>query len=431
MTEPNRRAFLAACGLTAMAGCTAPSTTTEAAGTTGSEDLTSTQTPADETATPTVTATQKSIELGDDPAWPTFGGDAANTGRRGDGSGPAGPVEPAWKTDVGGIYTMPGPVLADGITFVGSGERAYAMDAFTGEPLWDAAMGSLTHYFSPSIAGEHVLFGAQSNIASGGDPGRLSSYRFDGREQWRRELAITSSPTTVDGGVVLGESAESGAQLRALASGDGSDRWTAPLDATTLRGAPAVVDDVVYATATLRGGDAGVVVARDAADGSAIWSQSVDAGLTAAPAVQDGTVYVQADDGRLLTLDAESGEPGWSVSLGESGATAPALTASRVVGLVENTLVGIDLATGERVWETDIGYALINGVSIAGGRAYVGGSRLSAVDVASGNLAWEQPIPGQGGAYGAPVVVGNTAFVGVCIKEEAGDPYDDFLYAYV
>lgn len=430
MTERTRRAFLAACGFTAIAGCTAPSTTTETGGAAGTGEATSTHTAAGETESPTATATQKSIELGEDPVWPTFGGDAANTGRRGDGSGPAGPVEPAWKTDVGGIYTMPGPVLADGTAFVGSGERAYAMDAFTGAPLWDAAMGSLTHHFSPSIAGDHVLFGAQSNIASGGDPGRLSSFSFDGSEQWRRELAITSSPTAVGETVYLGESAESGAQLRALASGDGGDRWTAPLDANTLRGAPAVVDGIVYATASLSGGDAGIVVARDTADGSAIWSRSVDAGVTAAPAVQDGTVYVQADDGRLLTLDAGSGDPGWSVSLGDSGASAPALTENRLVGLVENTLVGIDLASGERMWETDIGYALINGVSIAGGRAYVGGSRLSAVDVASGDLAWEQPIPGQGGAYGAPVVVGNTAFVGVCIKEEAGDPYDDFMYAY-
>ncbi|MEF8857471.1 MAG: PQQ-binding-like beta-propeller repeat protein [Halolamina sp.] len=430
MTKSNRRAFLAACGLTTIAGCAAPSTTTETGATTAAAEATSTHTAADETESQTATATQKSIELGDDPVWPMFGGDAANTGRRGDGSGPAGPVEPAWKTDVGGIYTMPGPVLADGRTFVGSGERAYAMDAVTGDPLWDAAMGSLTHYFSPAIADDRVLFGAQSNIASGGDPGRLSSFSFDGREQWRRELAISSSPTAVEETVYVGESAESGAQLRALATDEGGDRWTAALDANTLRGAPAVADGIVYAAASLRGGDAGVVVARDTADGSAVWSHSVGAGVTAAPAIQNGTVYIQANDGRLLTLDAESGDPGWSVRLGESGASAPALTENKLVGLVENTLVGVDLEAGERVWETDIGYALINGVTITRGRAYVGGSRLSAVDVASGDLVWEKPIPGQGGAFGAPVIVGNTAFVGVCIKEEAGDPYDDFFYAY-
>lgn len=424
MKKPSRRSFLAACGLTALAGCTAPSTTTETGG------QTNTPTATENTESPTATATQRSIELGDDPVWPTFGGDAANTGQRGDGSGPGGPIEPAWKTDVGGIYTMPGPVVAEGITFVGSGESAYAMDAFTGEPLWDAAMGSLTHYFSPSTTGESVVFGAQSNIASGGDPGRLSSFSFDGEEQWRRDLAITGTPSAVNGSIYLGESTESGAQIRALAASDGSDEWTASLDANKLRGAPAIVDDMIYATATLGGGEKGIIVARDVSDGSAVWSQPINAGLTAAPVVQDGTVYVQADDGRLLTFDAAAGEADWTARLGESGATAPALTDNHLVGLVENALVGIDLETGESAWETDIGFTLINGVSIAGDRAYVGGSRLSAVDVASGELAWDQPVPGQGGGFGAPVVVGNTMFVGVCIKEEAGDPYDDFLYAY-
>jgi len=427
MKQPSRRSFLAACGLTALAGCTAPATTTERERTATASGTAARDTA---TATDTATASEQSVDLGEDRVWPTFGGGAANTGRRGDSAGPVGPVDPVWKTDVDGIYTMPGPVVADGLTFVGSGESAYAMGAFSGEPRWEAEMGSLTHYFSPSIAGESVLFGAQSNIASGGDAGRLSSFSFDGAERWRRELAITSSPSAVEGTVYLGESTQAGAQLRALRAGDGTDRWTAPLDAAQLRGAPAIVDGVVYATATAAGGDGGLVVARDIADGSAVWSHAVDAGLTAAPAVRDGTLYVQADDGRLLTLDAASGEPGWSVRLGENGATPPALTADRLVGLVENTLVGVDLRSGERTWETEIGYTLINGVSIAGDRAYVGGSRLTAVDVGSGEVAWDQPVPGAGGGFGAPVVVGNTAFVGVCIKEEPGDPYDDFLYAF-
>jgi len=324
---------------------------------------------------------------------------------------------------------MPGPVLADGIAFVGSGDRAYAVDALTGKRLWNAEMGSLTHYFSPTIADGQVFFGAQSNIASGGDAGRLSSFGLDGAEEWRRTLAVTSTPSVVDGTVFVGESRESGAQLRALAAVDGTDKWTAPLEASSVRGAPAIVDDVVFATATA-GSESGVVAARAVDDGSELWTRTVDAGIQAAPVVQDGTVYVQANDGRLLALDAATGTEAWSTRLGQRGATPPALTSDWLVGLVENTLVGIDLSTGERAWAADIGYTLINGVSVAGDRAYVGGSRLTAVDIKSGESAWVQDVPGQGGGFGAPIVVGNTAFVGVCIKEEANEPYDDFIYAY-
>jgi len=425
MKESSRRGFLAACGLATVAGCSAPATTGEQPG--GAETATASSTAKDDTATATP---REEVDLGDDPVWPTFGGNAANTGHRGDAPGPSEPTTPAWRTDVAGIYTMPGPVVADDITFVGSGERAYAVDALTGEPLWDEDMGSLTHYFSPSVADGHVLFGAQSNIASGGDAGRLSSFTFDGTERWRRSLAVSSTPSVVGDTVFVGESTEERAQLRALAVDDGSDRWTAPLSATSLRGAPAVVDDVVFATAT--GSDeTGVVAARDTADGSEVWTRSVGAGLQAAPVVQDGTVYVQANDGRMLALDAATGEQAWSARLGEDGATAPALTDDRLIGLVENTLVAIELESGERAWETDIGYTLINGVSVAGERVYVGGSRLTAVDVRSGESAWVADVPGQGGGFGAPIVVGNTMFVGVCIKKEANDPYDDFLYAYL
>ena len=424
MKESSRRGFLAACGLTTLAGCTAPITTGERSGGGATEPA---ATATDDTATATP---KKTIDLGDDPVWPTFGGNAANTGHRGDAAGPAEPTTPAWRTDVAGIYTMPGPVVADDVVFVGSGETAYAVDALTGKPLWDEDMGSLTHYFSPAIGGGQVLFGAQSNIASGGDAGRLSSFAFDGTERWQRSLAVTSTPSVVGDTVFVGESTEERAQLRALSAADGSDRWTAPFSASSVRGAPAVVDGVVFATAT-KSSEAGVVAARAVEDGSELWTRPLDTGLQAAPVVQDGTVYVQGNDGRLFALDATTGEEMWTVRMGENGATAPALTENRLIGLVENTLVAVDLESGERAWEAAIGYTLINGVSVAGERVYVGGSRLTAVDVDSGESVWEQQVPGQGGGFGAPIVIGNTMFVGVCIKEEANDPYDDFLYAYL
>lgn len=420
MEKPNRRAFLAACGLAATAGCTAPTTTDERP-----TEATGGDTQATVTDEPT-----RQVELDENALWPTFGGNAANTGRRGESPGPSGPVTPAWRVSVDGIYTMPGPVLSDGLTFVGSGEKAYAVDALTGEPQWNVDMGSLTHYFSPSMAGDNVLFGAQSNIAVGGDAGRLSSFALDGTEDWRRDLAITSSPSVVDGAVYVGESTAETAQLRALDAADGSDRWTEPLPGSSLRGAPAVADGTVFATTT-EGSEAGVVTARAIEDGGEIWSRSVEAGLQAAPVVDAGTVYVQANDGRLFALEASTGETVWTTRLGDRGATPPALTDDWLVGLVENTLVATDRASGERAWEVDIGYTLINGVSVAGERAYVGGSQLTAVDIASGEVAWEQDVPGQGGGFGAPIAVGNAVFVGVCIKEEATSPYDDFIYAYI
>lgn len=414
-----RRAFVAACGLAATAGCTAPAIQ-----------------PSGDARRPTTesTATRETdarfIDVPAGAEWPTFGGDAGNTGRREAGSGPVEPPTAAWRYDVNGIFTMPGPALVDGTVYVGSGETAYATDATTGTLRWSTNLGAYTHYFSPSVTAEGVLFGAQSNI-NGGELGTLTSFATDGTERWARDLAVTASPKSAGGTVYVGTSPEEGAVVRSLSDVDGSDGWTRPLDATAIRGAVALVDDVVYAAATDVPAESGVVVALDAADGSEVWTRRFDAGLRAAPAVRDDTLYAQADDGRLFALDAGSGETTWATRLGSNAATSPALGENYLVGMVENQLVGLERTTGEVAWRTDVGFTLINGVSIAAGRAYVGGSRLTAVDVGTGDVAWEQQVPGTGGGFGAPIVLGNALFVGVCIKEEANDPYDDFLYAYI
>jgi outer membrane protein assembly factor BamB len=423
----SRRAFLGAAGagFAAFAGCTAPtSPDDERSGT----RATATESDADTQST--TTAGSKSVSLPKGESWPTFGGDAANTGRRGTGPGPSAPAASAWRTDVDGIYTMPGPVVADGAVYVGSGESAYGADAATGDTRWSVDLGGLTHYFSPSVTSDGVLFAAQSNI-TGGKPGTLTSLSPAGERRWEREFAITSSPSELDGTVYVGTSQTDGAQVHALSDADGSDQWTASLDATRIRGAPAIAEGVLYVSATDVSSDTGLVAALDAADGSELWTRTFDVGTQAAPAVRDGVLYIQANDGRLFALDTGAGETNWTARLGTQAKTTPALGEAHLVGMVENQLVGVSLTKGKVSWKTDIGYTLINGVSVAGDRAYVGGSRLTAVDVETGEMAWDKPVPGAAGGFGAPVVVGNTLFVGVCIKHEANDPYDDYLYAYV
>lgn len=424
--HPSRRGFLAACGLAATAGCAAPGVTGD--GTNGGGDgADSTDTSDDASATETE---PRSIDLPGDASWPTFAGDAANSGRRDTGPGPAGPARTAWRTDVDGIYTMPGPVVGDGQIYVGSGETAYAADVQTGDPLWTVDMGALTHFFSPTITESGVLFGAQSTI-TGGKPGTLAAFDTEGKERWQQDLPLTTSPSELDGDVFVGVTTSDGAAVRSFTDADGSERWSVDLGIASIRGAPAIVDDTVYATARDSGDGTGVLAALSVEDGEKRWSKQFDTELQAAPAVRDGVVYAQGSDGRLFALDAASGESVWTAALGSKAKTTPALGDERLVAMVENQLVGVSVADGAEEWRTDIGFTLINGVSRSEDRVYVGGSRLSSLDVATGEVVWELPVPGTGGGFGAPVVLGNTVFVGVCIKEEATSPYDDYLYAYI
>ncbi|MFB6194027.1 MAG: PQQ-binding-like beta-propeller repeat protein [Halobaculum sp.] len=433
MTErtPGRRTVLAGLGAV-VAGCGGQATETArdepTDGTT--DDTTDAGTGAAGTTAGSgeTTANPADISLPEGAAWPSFGGTSGNRGSMDTGRGPSAPAGVAWRTDVDGTYTMPGPAVADGMAFVGSGTKAYAFDARTGETAWTAELEVLTHHFSPTVADGAVVFAAQpSGTIQPGSQGRLARFAFDGREAWRRTLPVTTDPTLADGRIVVGESATDGGAVRAVDPADGTDLWRTTLDASGVRGAPAVVDGLAVVTAVRD--ETGLLAGLDPASGSVRFTVSLPTGARAAPVVADGTVFVQRNDGVLAAFGLD-GSRKWRVNAGKRAGSAPVVVGDRVVAFVENTLVGID-RSGETAWTADIGTTLINGVTVAGDTAYVGGSRLSAVSVADGSVVWDVPIPGEAGAFGAPVVVGNTAFVGVCIKREAGDLYDDYMYAFV
>ena len=413
---PDRRAVLAGLGA-AIAGCGARTRTDDDAAS------------ATDSATPTERAGPDDISLPEGVSWPTFGGTAGNRGAMDTGDGPSAPAGVAWRTDVDGTYTMPGPVVGDGVAFVGSGTKAYAFDAHDGELRWDAELDVLTHHFSPTILDDGVAFAAQpSGTIQPGSAGRIARFALDGTETWRRTLPVTTDPTAAAGRLVVGESAVESGAVRVLDSTDGTDLWRTPLDAAGVRGAPAIADELVIVTAERD--DAGLLAGLDLATGEVAFETSLPTGARAAPVVADDTVFVQRNDGTLVAFGTD-GSRRWDVDAGDRAGSAPVVAGDRVIAFVENSLVGIDRATAETAWTTEIGTALINGVSVAGDTAYVGGDRLTAVSVDDGSPQWDVPIPGEAGAFGAPVVVGNTAFVGVCIKREAGDLYDDYMYAFV
>ncbi len=415
-----RRAAVAGLGV-ALAGCVGSESETETT-TSGGSTATTEQT----TASTTATAAPADITLSE-ADWPAFGGTSGNRGARDTGPGPSPPPAAAWRVDVDGTYTMPGPSVVDEMAFVGSGTKAYAFDALEGETVWTAELDVLTHHFSPTVVGDTVLFGAQpSGTIQPGSQGRLAAFEFDGTERWRRELPVTTDPTIAGDGVIIGESATDGGVVRRIGL-DGTDAWRTPLDAVGVRGAPAVADGLAVVTAATD--DAGLLVGVDPASGDRRFVVELAAGSRAAPVIADDRILVQRNDGVLVAFDRD-GSRRWQVDAGDRAASAPVSTDDLIVALVENQLIGIERG-GSIAWQTDIGTTLINGVTVSRDTAYVGGSKLSAVAVADGSLQWDVPIPGQSGAFGAPVVIGNTAFVGVCIKDEPGDLYDDYMYAFV
>ena len=156
--------------------------------------------------------------------------------------------------------------------------------------------------------------------------------------------------------------------------------WRAELpDAGALSTVPLVVGDVVY----LQGGS-GAVVALDRESGSVVW-QTVPGGFNIGPfgvAVGDGRVYALAGSIGVQGLDIATGEYLWDTRL------------------TPNDTTGIDIQP-----VVADGLVIASTVPISVGGIYVGGDRgvVSALDAETGEVVWEFDTV-QGDLWGNPEV---------------------------
>lgn len=451
MTEPSptsRRAFLAAIGATALAGClsgTAPEGRTTTSQTTESEPTTTEPTPNQETAAPDESGA----------SWPQFGADARNTGYAPSATGPKSDATLAWRFDAetptmntspvvadGTVYAPgsgdPGylhaldaetgeqlwrfepagyassaPAVADGVLYVGTwGKRFYAIDAETGDEVWSVEVG---HRFGSSSSVVHdgtVYVGTTGDgpmVVSGPEDEEefeacalLALDAETGDERWRyddfgEKDNIDSSPAVADGRVYFGGEHA----VRALDADSGAVAWTREIS-THPQSSPTVGDGVVYYGAPLDGQNEDEPPARvwalDAETGETVWTAGIeDISLRTSPAVADGTVYAAASSQRVCAGVGGDGE-------------------SNCSGETRGQLYAIDAASGERRWTAEIRTDTRSSPAVADGVVYVGCSNgLSAVTT-DGEQAWRVDFEGkrEDGPYvkSSPAVADGRVFVG-------------------
>jgi outer membrane protein assembly factor BamB len=444
---PSRRRVLSLLGAAALAGCSAPATsgtTDDVAGTspTDGTDRTKTTTTAPPTTTDTTAAPndQPPAPPGSGGDWTMSGLDLANTGYNPDAAGPGGAVRRVWQTDVEGIYTMAQPTVADGTVFVASGTEAYAMAARTGDLSWTTQVDHLGHFY-PVAVGENAAFVGTRTLAGsneGGGEGTLYALdRDDGSTRWRVDAPITSPVKPAGDTVFYASSTGPEATVHAAAADSGEDRWTASVSGETgytlVTGAPALTDDTVFVTATVDGGagnaEDGVLVAFDRADGTERWRAPLHGAVTAAPVLSGETIFVGTQEGAMTARRRDDGGERWTTETDSRLYTTPVTDGDAVYALLQGEVVSLGADDGGQRWRTDVGSTLINGLALTDDRVYVGGKAVRSLDVADGSVTWEFPIPKVGGGYGAPIVLGETVFVGACIKDSMNSRYDDYMFA--
>jgi len=249
-----------------------------------------------------------------DHEWPMFRYDPARTGAIDGVSGPRSVPGEQWSTEMGPVWGS--PVVADGTLFVGSYDsKLHALDAITGERLWEYEIGATTDA-TPAVYDGTVYIGAFDRTIHAVDA-------ETGDGIWRLETGgyIRSSPTVVDDTLYIGGNCrilecasqhelpeQEHGDVFALDPDTGAVQWHYEPEKDVIS-SPAVVGDTLYV-----GSRNGVVHALDAADGEPEWTYETARLLVSTPAVSNGSVFIGDWGGNVYGIDATTGEERWVVS---------------------------------------------------------------------------------------------------------------------
>lgn len=206
--------------------------------------------------------------------------------------------------------------------------------------------------------------------------------------------------------------------------------WTATLD-STVASEVTQVDGRAFVcgyTSSLR--------ALQPATGQPLWTRTLrGVGRCSAPALADGTLYVANSNERsqnwLSAFDQATGQPLWDAALTPSQwnfGPYPliAVDAQRVyAAMAFDHVAAVNRGDGSIAWQTvtDTRWSDMTDLSVGAGHVFVSGSysagsesvsMLTALDAATGNLAWSIRIGGnssQFNVYNAPMIVGDKVYV--------------------
>lgn len=161
----------------------------------------------------------------------------------------------------------------------------------------------------------------------------------------------------------------------------------------------------------LVGTNDGEVVVLSASDGSELWRRQLSSEVLAPPQVNSDIVLVQTMDDNLHALSPGSGEPLWVYDnsvpvLTLRGTSRPVLLEDLVIaGFANGKLLALDAKTGQQLWEYRVGIPTgdselermvdVDGDLAVADRTVFAASyqgRVAAVDVNSGVIRWDREV---------------------------------------
>ena len=293
-----------------------------------------------------------------------------------------------WTRDLG-LPTRSPPTVADGVIYIGGNFKVLALDAKTGDSIWELNTTGPIHN-SIAVAGAHLYLGLL-------DHRLLALDRRTGEVQWefRAQGPVATSPVVSDGIVYFGAS-----------------------------------DQFIYAL--------------DASDGDVVWKKEIAGNVRSSVAINDGQLFAADSEGNLHILNARTGQDRLRFRTSAPSSSAPVVANGLVYFPTGGTLYAVDSGAREipgqyqfkRVWSylwvwripgiprppVQKGgkwrYSNVPSAGIGGAPAvtpeafYVGdtGGNFHAADALEATKIWS--FRANAGILGSPVVLGDHVYFG-------------------
>lgn len=270
-------------------------------------------------------------------------------------------------------------------------------------------------------------------------PGRLARAWQTGIGEGSSDYTRVMAPPVVAGGRVY--AMDGGVQVSAVDARSGRPIWQVDLtpknqEGHAFGGGPCFSNGRLYVATGYA-----EVLALDPATGKILWRRPVAAPVHAPPTVAGGRVFAVTVDNELDVLDAADGHKLWSQNgipetAGLLGGASPAVTREVVVAAyTSGELFALSVENGRALWSDNLAsgrrmnaiaaLADIRGRPVIDGERVIAIShsgRMAAINLRTGDRVWEQEI----GSGHSPWVVGGSVFVlsndneVVCLTSEEG-----------
>ena len=307
-----------------------------------------------------------------------------------------------WQFEVPGDWYSPPPIVGNGVVVVGaaSQDTLYVLDGSTGELLWSTEWRGGGSVNTPAVSGSTLYVGSGS-----GEDFTVSAIDVSGNQIWSSTVPRSIFPlffplTAVGNNAYVSDNH----RVHALSAATGEKVWTAEL---ATQAPPTVYEGRVYFVANH------TAQALDETTGELIWSyKPVITGTRAylrAPAVVDGICYLPADE--LHALDAAIGSLLWSAEV-DLGIGTPVVAGDMVFATsIFGDLYALEATTGDVAWTSERGGRLqmVDGILYSHSPLT---HELRAFDPSTGKPVWifseAYFVGGEGDSY---AVSGNVVYV--------------------